>query len=64
MEKMKEMGKTTTKEWPCAFTRLKVCPERFLSEFPCNHIHGVYGDYVKELEMFAELMDIEVVMLD
>jgi L-fucose isomerase len=50
----------TTPEWPIAFARLKVSPEAFLSDFPCNHIHGVYGDYVDELIMVAKILGIDV----
>lgn len=63
IEKMREMGSKTTKEWPCAFTRLKVSPEKFLNEFPCNHIHGVYGNFIEELKCAADLLDIDIVEL-
>lgn len=56
-----KMGADTTPEWPVAFARLKVSADRFLSDFPCNHIHGVYGDCVAELIDFAELAGIEYV---
>lgn len=52
-------GATVTPEWPIAFTRLQVGPEEFLSTFPCNHIHGCYGDWVRELEMVGKLLGIE-----
>lgn len=53
-------GSTTTPEWPVAFARLKVSADEFLSSFPCNHIHGVYGNYVEEWLTIARLLDIEV----
>lgn len=59
-EKALSKGATVTPEWPIAFTRLRTPPEEFLSSFPCNHIHGVYGDYVDELRTVAELLDIPV----
>lgn len=59
-EKMLALGSTTTPVWPVAFTRLHVGAEQFLSKYPCNHIHGVYGDHVDELHTYALLMDIEV----
>ena len=59
-EKMLEMGETTTPQWPIAFAKLQVSPDRFLSDFPCNHIHGVYGDHIDELKTFAKLMNIDV----
>ena len=57
-EEMLAMGATTTPSWPCAFTRLRVSADEFIRRFPCNHIHGVYGDCVQDLVQVAELMDI------
>lgn len=62
-EKMLKMGSTTTPAWPCAFARLQVGADKFLSKFPCNHIHGVYGDYVYELTQVADILDIPYVIL-
>jgi L-fucose isomerase len=53
------MGATVTPQWPIAFTRLKVSAEEFLTYYPCNHIHGVYGDYVEELQWIAKILKIE-----
>jgi L-fucose isomerase len=50
---------TTTPEWPHAFARLYVPPEEFLSTFPCNHIHGVCGDWVDELMHISGILGIE-----
>jgi L-fucose isomerase len=50
---------TTTPEWPHAFTRLAVSPDEFLSSYPCNHIHGCYGDWVDELLNVAQILNIE-----
>jgi L-fucose isomerase len=54
------MGATVTPQWPIAFTRLRVPAEEFLSYYPCNHIHGVYGNYVEELQLIAKILGIEV----
>nr|WP_308628492.1 L-fucose/L-arabinose isomerase family protein [uncultured Eisenbergiella sp.] len=62
-EKAVAMGNMTTPAWPVAFTRLKVDADTFISNFPCNHIHGVYGDWVKELEMTAQILGITVQIL-
>ncbi len=62
-EKMAAMGNTTTPAWPVAFTRLSVSAEEFLEKFPCNHIHGVYGDCVEELRLAARLLNMDVQML-
>ena len=59
-EKMLAMGATTTPAWPCAFTRLHVPADEFIERYPCNHIHGVYGDYVEALKHAAYLLDIDV----
>ncbi|MHB1454076.1 MAG: L-fucose/L-arabinose isomerase family protein [Saccharofermentanales bacterium] len=55
-------GATTTPEWPIAFTRLQVSADYFLENFPCNHIHGVYGDCVDELTEVAHILDMEVTL--
>jgi len=52
-------GSTVTPEWPIAFTRLKVPADEFLGSFPCNHIHGCYGDWSAELQHVATLLGIE-----
>lgn len=59
-EKMLAMGATTTPAWPCAFTRLHVPADEFIERYPCNHIHGVYGDYVEALKHVAYLLDLDV----
>lgn len=56
---MLQKGSTVTPEWPIAFTRLDVSADEFLANFPCNHIHGVYGDYVDELLMTAKILGID-----
>jgi L-fucose isomerase len=55
---------TTTPEWPHAFARMPVGPDRFLSTWPCNHVHGVYGDWRAELRHVAAILDIDLVELD
>ena len=50
---------TTTPEWPHAFARLSVAPDEFLSSYPCNHTHGVCGDWVEELLAVAKILGIE-----
>ena len=46
-------------EWPHAFTKLKVPPERFIATYSSNHIHGVYGDYVEELKWVCKILNME-----
>ncbi len=63
-EEMLRLGSVTTPQWPVAFAKLKVSADAFLQEYPCNHIHGVYGDYVEELKLAAGLMGMETVVMD
>ena len=62
-EKMIEMGNITTPAWPVAFTRIRVPADEFIEKFPCNHIHGVYGSCVEELKLTAELLNMDVQIL-
>jgi L-fucose isomerase len=50
---------TTTPEWPHAFARLQVTADEFLTSYPCNHIHGICGDWVRELRDVASILGIE-----
>ena len=58
-EVMLAKGATVTPEWPIAFTRLACPAEKFLADFPCNHIHGCYGNWKTELLHVAEILGIE-----
>ena len=51
--------KATTPEWPHAFARFKVPAEEFLAEYDSNHIHGVYGNWVADLEWACRMLGIE-----
>jgi L-fucose isomerase len=64
LEKMNELGDLVTPEWPIAFTKLQASPQEFINNFPCNHVHGVYGDYVQELVQFCQFLGIEYKILD
>jgi L-fucose/D-arabinose isomerase len=55
---------TVTPEWPIAFARLQVSPDYFLSNYPCNHIHGVYGDWTRELLTLARIYGIEATVFE
>lgn len=57
-EKMRELGATATPAWPIAFTKCSVSADEFIEKYPCNHIHGVYGDYVDELVNVAKILGI------
>jgi L-fucose isomerase len=56
---MARKGATVTPEWPIAFTRLQCPADDFLANFPCNHIHGCYGDWTREWLHVAALLGIE-----
>jgi len=58
-EKMEAKAHTTDIEWPHAFARLRVPPDAFLASYPCNHIHGICGDWVDELRHLAAILGIE-----
>lgn len=63
-DKMEALGQLTTPQWPIAFARLNVSADHFLSNFPCNHIHGVYGDHVQELMDLAKLLKLDVELME
>ena len=63
-EKMEKLGGMATPQWPVAFTKVATPAETFLKYYPCNHIHGVYGDYMEEWKMVAKILGIEVQILD
>lgn len=57
-EEMLKLGATVTPEWPLAFAKLQCDATEFLESFPCNHIHGCYGDWEKELLHIAKCLGI------
>jgi len=62
-DKALKLGQTVTPEWPIAFTRINCSADDFLSVFPCNHIHGVYGDHVDTFIQIGKILGIEVQLL-
>lgn len=58
-ERAEELARRVQKEWPHAYVRIDASMNDFLHYYPCNHTHGVYGDYVDELIHFCRLKDIE-----
>ena len=62
-DQMEKLGNTATPAWPIAFTKCQVSAEKFIEKYPCNHIHGVYGDYVEELKDVAKILNIPVEVL-
>jgi L-fucose isomerase len=49
--------------WPHAFARLDCGVENFIDQFHCNHIHGVYGRWERELERVCEILGIKCQVL-
>ena len=45
--------------WPHAFCKLDCPMEAFLQGLNCNHIHGTYGNWVNELEIFCKAAGVE-----
>lgn len=58
-ERMLQKGSTVTPEWPIAFAKLECDADTFLGSFPCNHIHGTYGDWTAEWLHVAQILGIE-----
>jgi L-fucose isomerase len=54
-----EIAAISQDNWPHAFARFDCSVEAFIGAFHCNHIHGVYGDWVSELESLCGILDIE-----
>ena len=54
-----ELMQQTTLAWPHAFARFECSADEFLATYASNHIHAVYGDWVDELRMVADLLGIE-----
>ena len=54
-----EIAAISQDNWPHAFARFDCAVETFIASFHCNHIHGVYGDWVPELELLCDVLDID-----
>jgi L-fucose isomerase len=62
-DKNEKIAAISQDNWPHAFARFRCSPESFINQFHCNHIHGVYGNWVAELQMFCQALNIECVVL-
>jgi L-fucose isomerase len=60
MEKMNE----TSPEWPAAYIKINVSPEKLIDVYGSNHAHAVEGNVVSELLTICEMLDIESIVLD
>ncbi|MCX7716999.1 MAG: L-fucose/L-arabinose isomerase family protein [Candidatus Sumerlaeaceae bacterium] len=54
-----ELACSVQDNWPHAFAKFDCAPEDFINGFHCNHIHGVYGDWVEELIAFCDIKGID-----
>lgn len=45
--------------WPHAFARLGAGVDEFLGRYGSNHIHAVPGDYIAELRLICQFLDID-----
>lgn len=54
-EKLKEISP----EWPQGFAKLFVDVDELISELGANHVHAVYGNWVRELKDVCDIMGIE-----
>ncbi len=61
--RMEELANRVQTEWPHAYIKLNTTMDNFMKHYPCNHIHGVYGDYVDELIHFCNLKKIPYTIL-
>ncbi|MCE5322510.1 fucose isomerase [bacterium] len=62
-EERKRLNAQTDPTWPHVHARLDCSFDEFLSAFPANHAHGVYGDVVKELNYYCEITGISPIIL-
>lgn len=58
-----EIAAISQDNWPHAFARLDCQPDTFIENFHCNHIHGVYGTWVTELQLVCDVLGIECRLL-
>ena len=47
--------------WPHAFAKCDCGMRTFIRARSCNHIHGTYRNWVKELQVFCEATNIDFV---
>lgn len=59
---MKSLDETCS-SWPHLFVKLEAQQNEFIPKLNSNHIHGVAGDYVEELNKFCELKNIRKIII-
>jgi L-fucose isomerase len=51
----------TVKQWPHAFIRVDFNSRDLYPQLRSEHIHMVYGDFTREIEMICAMLDIEII---
>jgi len=59
-EKMKE----TCAAWPHGYVKMGIDYQEFVDVFNANHLHVVPGDHREALQLYCELMDIDIDLMD
>ncbi|MGQ9630571.1 MAG: L-fucose/L-arabinose isomerase family protein [bacterium] len=59
----KALNAQTNPTWPHVHARLRCDFKEFLSVFPCNHVMGVAGNHIRELNYACEIAGIVPVVL-
>ena len=62
-EERKRLNSMTDPTWPHVHARLSCSFEEFVNVFPCNHVLGVAGDYMRSLVYLCEISGITPVVL-
>jgi L-fucose/D-arabinose isomerase len=58
-----EIAAISQDNWPHAFAKFDCSVEDFIQNFNCNHIHGAYGDWVRELEQVCDVLGVKCQVL-
>jgi L-fucose isomerase len=62
-EQRQAINERTDPTWPHVHAKLSCSFDEFLSVFPCNHVMGMKGDYVRALTYFCEIAGIAPIIL-
>jgi len=54
----------TSPEWPAAYIKINVTPERLIDIYGSNHAHAIAGNWVGELVKICEMLDVEAIVLE
>ena len=63
-EKPLDNVRGVVENWPVAYVRLNITDDTLIQRLNANHLHMVTGDFVKELELVAKFLGVEVVKPD